>query len=202
MTNKGNRNRGKGFFQQQRPSFPFNIKQKFPYAVTLSVKQITACIHIDTNVPPSRHDMSLALCPLEIPGDFNPTPVSKPISKYTHRPAHGEHMQTHRHSPLCHSLSLSPARLFSHHRHSPFPIISVPSLSCFSLSQVFLFPVFLSIFPTFKDKYGHIWKLIHVHIVVLKTNNLYYCPCLNMCPYFSKSKVVGMVINKLFTAGY
>ncbi len=88
-----------------------------------------------TNVPPSRNDMSLALCPLEIPGDVNPTPVSEPISKYTHRPAHREHMQTHWHSPLCHSLS--PARLFSHHRHSPFPVISVPSRPYFSTFPIF-----------------------------------------------------------------
>ncbi len=146
MTNKGNRNRGKGFFQQQRPSFPFNIKQKFHYAVTLSVEHMfthttknSMHTYRHTNVPPSRHDMSLTLCPLEIPGDVNPTPVSKPISKYTHRPARGEHMQTHRHSPLCHSLFLSLSLQLA-----CSPTTDTPP---FPSSQYHLFPVFL--FPRF-----------------------------------------------------
>jgi len=154
----------KRFYQPQRLSFPFNIKQKITLLSIILLNTHTHthtwthtakyCRHADTDthVPPSRHDMSP--CPLEIPGDINPTPASEPISRYTRRPAHREHTVCKLTDTPSLSFSLSLALSFSHHKHSPFPFISslFISLPCFLLN--------LSAFSTFKNMHGHAGHIV------------------------------------------
>lgn len=191
----------KNCFSNHNPLSPLISGKDSPMLLFFSLKhtkcgykqQKTECIQTQ-NVPPSRHDM--ALCPLEIPRDVNPTPASEPISKYTHRPAHGN-IRKLTDTPIL-PLSLSLARS---------PTTDTPT---FLSSQYHLFPVFslslvISLFLcTFKDVYGHIWALIRGNTDVLKTNEPYGCPMsehvsLSQCA--KNSSCVCKCIDRVMTAG-
>lgn len=199
----------KRFFQPQRPSFPFNIKQRFPYCQSFSKTRTNTRTHTRGHIQQKTACIQTEKCPTFQAwhgSGFMSIRDSWRCQSHTRERAHIQictqacSLGTYANSltlPLCHSLS--PARSFSHHKHSPFPVISslFISLPCLVLALSFSF-------STFKDMYGHTWPFMRT--LLIKKLAVSVAPHLNVCPVDSLRKAVcqmsTMSANAIFRVRY